>query len=113
MSTWTEDSEELFNDLVSEFGDVLSFNGNQISCIKTPLSIGYEMEISGANRMVDTQIDVLRSEAVRIGLWQSNTQNPANKRPVVTVETQRFQVVKVDDDNNADSAVKLICARLQ
>lgn len=113
MSTWTEDSEELFTDLVAEFGDVLSFNGQQIQCIKTPINIGYEMELAGSNRMADTQIDVLRSEAVRIGLWQSNTQNPEHKRPVVIVETTRFQVLKVEDDNSADACVKLICVKLQ
>lgn len=113
-TTWTEDMGNVFDDSVEEWGDVLVYNGNQIDCEKTELAVAYEMQVSGANRLVNTAIDVSRSEAIRIGLYLPEyVNNPPVKRPVVTVSRVQFTVVAWKDDITADPTIKLICAKLQ
>lgn len=114
-STWTDDSGSLFLDLWREFGAFLMYfpgGAYPIRCVKTPLDMSYEIEVSGATKLADTQIDVLRSEAKTSGFYNDLEQNPRNKRPLVTVEGQTFQVLQFQDDA-ADDAIKLICSRQQ
>lgn len=114
MTTWTEDMGEVFADSVEEWGDVLAYNGQQIDCEKTGLQVGFEMEVSGSNRMVDTAIDVLRADAIGIGLYLPEWKNnPPVKRPIVTVSQVQFVVVSWEDDISADPTIKLKCAKLQ
>lgn len=111
---WTGDMAEVFSDSVTEWGDVLVYNGFQISCEKTEFGIRFSMEVSGSNRTADTAIDVLRSDAIGIGLYAPATaQDPAIKRPVVTVDGQLFQVLEFKDDIAADPTIKLLCVRQQ
>ena len=45
MSTWTEDSRELFIDLHNEFGALMMYfpgGAYPIRCVKTPLDMSYE-----------------------------------------------------------------------
>ncbi len=115
MSTWTEDSRELFIDLHNEFGALMMYfpgGAYPIRCVKTPLDMSYEIEVSGATKLADTQIDVLRSESITAGFYNDLEQNPRAKRPIVTVEGQTFQVLQFQDDA-ADDAIKLICSRQQ
>lgn len=114
MSTWTEDMAAVFRDSCDEWGTVLSFGGNQIVCQKTELSISYEMQVSGANRFVDTAIDVLREDAISIGLYSADIQeNPTIKRPIVLVDGMSLQVMEFKDDILADPTIKLLCQRQQ
>lgn len=114
MSTWAQDMQDVFTDSVAEWGDTLLFQSNQIPCEKTELSIGYQFEVSGINRMADTAIDVLRSDAISIGLYAPDIQeNPTVKRPVVQVDGMNFTVLLFKDDIKADPTIKLMCVRLQ
>lgn len=114
MSTWTEDMADVFSDSVEEWGDVLAYGGQQIDCQKTNLDVTYEMEVSGSSRLATTAIDVLRSDAIGIGLYLPEWKNnPPTKRPVVTVSQVQFQVLRWNDDITADPTIKLICAKLQ
>ena len=42
--SWTEDMGDTFDDLVTEFGDVLQYNSQQIVCVKTNLDVAFEMD---------------------------------------------------------------------
>lgn len=114
MTSWTSDMQSVWEDSVAEWGDVLVYGGNQIPCEKTEISNSFPMEISGSNRIVTTAIDVLRSDAVSIGLYIPETQNnPAVKRPIVLVSGVSFCVVEFKDDITADPTIKLMCQKLQ
>lgn len=112
--SWTDDMGDCFTDLVSEFGDVLVYNGNQIVCVKTALMASFSMEISGYNRLVDTAIDVDRDAAIGIGLYLPEWKdNPPTKRPIVLVSGVQFQVASWEDDITADPTIKMKCSKLQ
>ncbi len=112
--SWTEDMQEVFEDSVDEWGDTLVFNGLPIPCEKTELAASFEMSISGYNREVNSAIDVLRADALRIGLYSPEyVNNPPTKRPVVLVSGVSFAVVAWKDDITADPTIKLMCAKLQ
>ncbi len=113
--TWTEDMLSLFNDLWSEFGELMMYfpgGAYPLKCIKTPLDMSYTVEVSGYTKLADTQIDVLRQDAITAGFYNDLEQNPVAKRPIVTVNGQDFQVLQFQDDD-ADTAIKLICSRQQ
>lgn len=114
IDTWTQDMADVFSDSLVEWGDFLSYGGNRIPCQKTNLTIEYEMQVSGANRLVDTSIDVLRSDAISIGLYTPDIQdNPTTKRPIVTVDGMKFQVIQFKDDIVSDPTIKMMCVRIQ
>lgn len=113
MNTWTQELESVFDDAVAEFGDTLTYNGEILPCIKTPLDMQFEIQVSGYNRLIDTQIDVKRSAAFAIHLTRSIDENPVEKHPVVTVDGVEFIVGRIQDDDSADPCVKLLCSRKQ
>lgn len=113
-TTWTQDMQSVWEDSVAEWGDVLVYATFSIPCEKTEISNSFQMEISGSNRIVTTAIDVLRADAVSIGLYlPETTNNPPVKRPVVLVSGVSFSVVEFKDDITADPTIKLMCQKLQ
>jgi len=112
MSTFTEDLEELWTDLVAEFGIAggLSFNDQTgIDCVLTPFSTKYPMSAGPYNENIDTEIDCLRADADGRGLLNAVRNNA---RPKVTVTrdgiARVFQVFELQDDDTADPCIKLL-----
>jgi len=118
MSNWTADMEDIFADLVSEFGIAggLSFNGQTgIDCVLTPYSGGAEMTQGPYVENADTQIDVLRSDADTCGLLAS-LRTPSHRAKVTVTRdavAKTFQVLTFDDDDTADPCIKLYAKKLQ
>lgn len=88
--------------------------GASILGIKTPLSLGFQMQVSGYGRKADTAFDALRGDVILAGLYTPCiARNPATVRPSVIVSGESFMVLDVKDDIASDPTVKLILADLQ
>lgn len=112
--SWTTDMTELFADLVSEFGDTLTYQSSTMDCVKTPIRSAFNMMPTNMEKVADTDIDVRRSDAATAGLYALIVaSNPAQKRPLVTVDGKQYEVGPLENDDTANPIVRLKCRLLQ
>lgn len=114
MATWTEDALELWQDMVDEWGDEVTFaNFGPYDCIKNPIRSAFRMTQVAYTKEADTTIDMLRTDAVTCGLYLLNQNTPATARPVVTVDGHQFEILGMENDDTAQPSVRFNCRILQ
>lgn len=112
MSTWTEDVLELWVDLVAEFGATATYQSWTFDCLRNPIKSGFAMQLAGYNQTADTIIDILRTQAVTMGVYGFKGTNPQQKRPVFVSDSMSFQVLYMENDDTAQPSVRFMCAKV-
>lgn len=113
ITTWTQDALELWEDLVAEFGARATYQAWTFDCVRNPIKQGFSMELAGYNTKADTIIDMLRTQAVLMGLYGLKQENPPTKRPILTSDGYTFQVMSMENDDTAQPSVRFMCLKLQ
>lgn len=113
MNTWTEDALELWNDLVSEFGNTATYGIYTFRCVLDPARSGFQITLTAYSKQADTIIDLLRTDAVANGLYALAQQNPPTKRPIVTVGTQQYEIIKLESDDPTQPSIRLSASQKQ
>jgi hypothetical protein len=115
MATWTEDKLELWIELASddEFGVEASYGAFTFRCIKNPVRSSFVMTMNAYDKQADTIIDTLRSDAVANGLYALIQSDPQEKRPIVTISNERYEILGMENDDNTEPSIRLKALRLQ
>jgi hypothetical protein len=114
MATWTSDSLELWNDLVTEFGVTATYKGTSFPCIKNPVRSGFRMTVNAYDKQADTVIDMLRTTSQTLGLYGiSGRPTGQNIRPILTVGANQYEVLTMENDDDTQPSIRLNCAQLQ
>lgn len=108
--SYTDAMNSLFDDISSAdvFGATLTYNGIVIPCVKIPIKSGYVMQLTSMDKSADVTVDIRRTTYVSSGLAGAS-----NKRPVVTIENQQYEVFAMENDDTANPIVRLPCKLLQ
>ncbi len=114
MITWTADALELWNDLVAEFGVTATYKGASFPCIKNPVRSQFRMTVTAYDKQADTVIDMLRTTSQTLGLYGiSGRPIGSNIRPILTVGTNDYEVITMENDDDTQPSIRLNCALLQ
>lgn len=111
--TWTQDALELWQDLVAEFGNVATYGAFTFQCILNPVRSGFQITPTAYSKAADTVIDLLRTDAITNGLYALSQSNPQTKRPVVQVDTQSYEIIKLESDDPTQPSIRLSASQLQ
>lgn len=112
MATWTAEALELWQDLVSEFGNEYSYGAGTYPCVLNPVKQGFGMTQTSYNAMADTIIDTLRSDCVTSGLYAIVQENPT-KRPIVSVNGIDYDLLSIENDDDTQPSIRIFAAKHQ
>lgn len=113
MSTWTADALELWEDLWSEFGTTASYGAFTFRCIKDPVKSQFQMTPYAYDKTALSIIDLLRTDAVTCGLYALVQSDPQQKRPVVTINNERYECQQLENDDSQQPSIRIRVSRLQ
>lgn len=111
--TWTDDALELWHDQVAEYGTTMQYEAWTFDCIKNPINLAFRMTQHGYDEQADTTLDILRTDAQTSGLYSIVQTSPMTKRPIVTVNEKRFQVLSLETDDNEQPSIRLSAKALK
>ncbi len=111
--SWTEDMLELWHDEVAEWPCTATYQSWTFDCIRNPIKQGFNMQLAGYNVQADTIIDILRTQAVAMGIYGIKQEDPQTKRPQLTSDGYTFQVMYMENDDTAQPSVRFFCLKLQ
>lgn len=89
-----------FTEALTQIGDTITVGSLTASCIRTPFPQVMEYQLNGKLVTLDSEVDILRTEATRLSI---------SDRTECTIGGKALRVVRIDDDEN-DPCVKLITA---
>lgn len=120
MSTWTEDAEELWEDLVAEFGYTMRYESVTMDALWNPVRSGFQMTQVAYNQRADSIVDILRSDAITSGLYQIIAENPQEKRPQVTLMNPRvsqpqiiLDLINFENDDATQPSIRIFAQKHQ
>lgn len=111
--TWTEDMLELWHDEVAEFGATATYESWTFDCIKNPIQSTFMLTPHAYDKQADTVIDMLRSDAITNGIYALVQNNPIQKRPVLTISGNTYEVQKMENDELDQPSIRLTATKLQ
>lgn len=114
-TSWNQEMSSLWVDMVadSEYGVTVIYNGAPYQCIKTPVKSGFGMKPTMFDRQADSIVDMLRADAIANGIYEIVQNNPANKRPILTIAERQFEIIKLENDDATNPVIRLSCSQLQ
>lgn len=98
MSIFSDAINAAFDEAVNVVGDTISKDGKTARCIRTLFPQEVEYELNGKQLRYNSEIEIKRTEAQRLGI--------VNRSDVV-IDGKTLKVVRIDDDA-ADPILKLV-----